>query len=190
MNSVNNFQPRRPSVTALGLLAVLLIFGGIAGVVFFGFYFDPSVPVSKVDPRTFGLNSLPLPMPDRVNNLGLLQDRQNGIILSAVAIVVGVLVAIYDAFVRRQGSLARCPECHGDVDFQARRCKHCGGELGKRVESAGGDEVFFILRKDVAEGPFSLGQLRVFLACGSLNRETLCAQNGDPGWKQLGDVLR
>ncbi|NJL18953.1 MAG: hypothetical protein HC901_01185 [Bdellovibrionaceae bacterium] len=30
-----------------------------------------------------------------INNLGLLQQRQNGIIVSAVALVVGVLLALF-----------------------------------------------------------------------------------------------
>jgi hypothetical protein len=71
-------QPE-PSVTALGLLSVLLVFGGIAALVYY-MRMDTSV-------GNYGAG--------RVNNLGLMQDRQNGIIVSGLALLIGVLLALF-----------------------------------------------------------------------------------------------
>lgn len=78
-----------PQVSGLGLLATLLIIGGIGGLVYFVGFFDVSVRVSAVHDG-------------RVNNLGLMQDRQLGMILSALALVLGVALAIFDSVNRRR----------------------------------------------------------------------------------------
>jgi len=61
-----------------GSIVILL---GLIGLIFFFFIFDTSVSVN-------GLNM-------RVNNIGLMQDRQNGIMFSILALVIGVFLVIF-----------------------------------------------------------------------------------------------
>ena len=67
-----------------GLLAI----GGLLAAAYFFFLFDTSVevPVSKIFGETFGGG--------RVNNFGLMSQRQNGIIFSIGAAVVGTAIEI------------------------------------------------------------------------------------------------
>lgn len=64
-------------ISAMSLIRIpmlCLILGGLIGAGYFLLYFDPSVavPSGQIMGHTFGGG--------RVNNLGLLQDRQNGLI--------------------------------------------------------------------------------------------------------------
>jgi hypothetical protein len=60
-----------------GFLAGALILTGIAGLVYFMFFFDTTVSSGGVS----------------VNNIGLLQDRQNGLIVSSVIFLAGIILA-------------------------------------------------------------------------------------------------
>ena len=63
-------------------IASVLVSGGLVGATYFFFLFDTSVKVPE--PNVFGI--------DRVNNIGLLADRQNGIVFCfGVAVVGGVI---------------------------------------------------------------------------------------------------
>jgi hypothetical protein len=68
--------------------ALLFVFGAGAAVYYFQF-FDPSVEVPTVSlmGQSFGGG--------RVNNLGLMQDRQNGLMLGALAAVAGLALLLY-----------------------------------------------------------------------------------------------
>jgi peptidoglycan/LPS O-acetylase OafA/YrhL len=87
----------RPVTTAgkntrgLTLLATILIIAGIASLVYFLFFFDTSVAVPTQEFTGGG----------RVNNLGLLQDRQNGIIVSSVALMIGVIIAVAESLKKK-----------------------------------------------------------------------------------------
>lgn len=59
-------------------VGVLLLLAGLAGLVYFFLFFDVSVPVGG----------------GHVNNIGLMADRQNGVIVAAVAALVGVVLAV------------------------------------------------------------------------------------------------
>jgi hypothetical protein len=72
----------------LKVLGALLFLGGIAFAVYYFAYFDPSVPVptTAIFGQVIGGG--------RVNNIGLMQDRQNGLIFSSVAVLVGLLLVL------------------------------------------------------------------------------------------------
>ncbi len=80
-------RPRQPPVAIIGLLAAVL---GLLGALYFFAFFDASVPTR--DGKT------------RVYNVGLMADRQNGLLFSGLVAIVGVAVA---ALNRRSGAVWR-----------------------------------------------------------------------------------
>jgi hypothetical protein len=72
----------------LKVVGALLFLGGIAFAIYYLAYFDPSVamPTTEILGRTIGGG--------RVNNLGLMQDRQNGLIFSSVSALAGLLLVL------------------------------------------------------------------------------------------------
>ena len=72
----------------LKVVGALLFLGGIAFAVYYFAYFDTSVPVptTEIFGQTIGGG--------RVNNIGLMQDRQNGLIFSSVAALAGLLLVM------------------------------------------------------------------------------------------------
>jgi hypothetical protein len=72
------------SISFRSILPGLLIVGGLVCGVYFLMFFDTSVqvPQQEIMGQTIG--------GERVNNLGLMQDRQNGIYLGFGALAVGL----------------------------------------------------------------------------------------------------
>ncbi len=73
-------EPSTTGSPTFRVVGALLFILGAAGVVYFLQFFDTSVPA-------FGGT--------RVNNLGLMQDKQNGLMLGALAAVVGLALLLY-----------------------------------------------------------------------------------------------
>ena len=67
-------------------LGAFLFLGGVVGAVYFYAYFDTSVEVPTLDILGQSVGG------GRVNNLGLMQDRQNGLIISIGVALVGLLL--------------------------------------------------------------------------------------------------
>lgn len=91
-----------------------------AGVILFCFAFtmDTSVEVNYSSGNKHGL-------PDRVNNIGLMADKQNYIILSLVLIVLGAITAVtFDAKPEKI-----CPKCAEKVKRDAKICRFCSNEF-------------------------------------------------------------
>lgn len=83
---------RAPSLTLLGVIATLLVVIGAGMVVYFMFMFDTSVEVPGAE--ALGISS------GRVNNIGLLSDRQNGIVCGFGFAFFGVIMGAWDHFAR------------------------------------------------------------------------------------------
>lgn len=69
-------------------LGAILFLGGVAAGIYFYAYFDTSIAVPAVEilgERVGG---------GRVHNIGLLQERQNGLILSGLAAAVGLILVV------------------------------------------------------------------------------------------------
>ncbi len=83
--------PATPSTGSpvLRIVGALLFIVGAATAVYYYRFFDTSVATESVTVlgRTFG--------GDRVHNIGLMQDRQNGIMLAALSSVVGLALLLY-----------------------------------------------------------------------------------------------
>lgn len=84
-NNNKNILKKDFGLAGYGVLFLLL--GGTAAFYFF-LFFDTSVEVPSHDffGKTYGGG--------RINNLGLMQDRQNGIIISSVFAIIGAIMTI------------------------------------------------------------------------------------------------
>lgn len=79
----------------------------------------------------------------RVNNIGLMAERQNLILIGGLMLLVGVIMAIGGK--RRKGAddssddSRTCPVCAETIKSAAIKCKHCGSEVESINNGNGGD---------------------------------------------------
>jgi hypothetical protein len=81
MENKNVFSKK---VSGRSLIAAFLLIGGLLCGIYYLAFFDTSVELSS-----------PFNGIDRVNNIGLMQDRQNGIYLGFGAAVVGLALEYF-----------------------------------------------------------------------------------------------
>ena len=69
----------------------------------------------------------------RVNNIGLMAERQNLILIGGLMLLVGVIMAVAG---KRQAEMVAssndgraCPICAETIKCAAIKCKHCGSEV-------------------------------------------------------------
>lgn len=105
-------------------LGLLLLAGGIISAGYFFKGFDTSVEVPNISYS--GANDW---SGRRVNNLGLMADRQNGIILSVGAAIVGTLLI---GFAPKPESNAKCPWCTQLIPSDSKACRYCGQPVQRR----------------------------------------------------------
>lgn len=87
--------PKAPgSAPALGVLGLLLLVGGLVAAGYFYLAFDTSVGVPSAEfmGRTIGGG--------RVHNIGLMQERQIGLLMGGGAAIVGLVLLILGEFVK------------------------------------------------------------------------------------------
>lgn len=64
----------------------------------------------------------------RVNNIGLMEQRQTWLIFGGFVALAGLLAALLgDKF--SSPSTAKCPFCAEKVNVEAIKCKHCGSDI-------------------------------------------------------------
>jgi len=132
---IQKTDSRTDGQKAAGLIGLLLLVLGIGVAGYFLLFFDVSVPVDYQGNNSFGL-------PERVNNIGLMADRNNGIIIGLVLAVAGGVLM----FVGRKRSAAEaptgagaagvapaakgsCSSCGAQIDVGVSFCPHCGQQL-------------------------------------------------------------
>ena len=69
----------------------------------------------------------------RVNNIGLMAERQNFILIGGLLLLVGVIMAVagkrrIDAF-DSSSEYRACPSCAEAIRCAAVKCKHCGSDV-------------------------------------------------------------
>ena len=72
-------------MNAKDILGGLLVFVGM-GLLYLGLTMDTSVAISYPE----GIQSLNIDLPDRVNNLGLMQEKQYYLMFGGICFVLGV----------------------------------------------------------------------------------------------------
>jgi hypothetical protein len=77
------------STGALGAFGLLLFIGGVIGLIYFWEFFDTSV--NAPGSAFFGGSG-------RVHNIGLMQDKQSGLIISGIAAALGVVCILVSQY--------------------------------------------------------------------------------------------
>ncbi len=71
----------------------------------------------------------------RVNNLGLMAERQNYTIIGGILLLAGILMAMRSgrrssADISTANDARACPMCAEQIKRAAIKCKHCGADVG------------------------------------------------------------
>ena len=102
---------------------LVLLIAGLCGTFYFALMFDTSVEVPETSfmEQTIG--------GDRVNNLGLMADRQNGIIVSLGIAVIGTLMMLFAPKTNASPTEKKCPFCAELIKAEATVCRFCNRDL-------------------------------------------------------------
>ncbi|MCX7826817.1 MAG: hypothetical protein N2689_14850, partial [Verrucomicrobiae bacterium] len=81
---------------ALTFLGVIMFVGGMIGLIYYWQFFDTSVsvPIERFFGQTFGGG--------RVHNIGLMQERQSGMIISGIAAALGFICVLLGQYVGKR----------------------------------------------------------------------------------------
>jgi hypothetical protein len=87
-NELNDQSIMTRNLGCLPFIGLFMLVGGIAAVIYFAAFFDTSisVPTTEIFGQTIGGG--------RVNNIGLMNDRSNGIMIGIGATIFGLILSI------------------------------------------------------------------------------------------------
>ena len=101
----------------------------------------------------------------RVNNIGLMAERQNFILIGGLMLLVGVIMAVAGTrqkeVVDSSNDCRACPICAETIKCAAVKCKHCGSEVASISNGNGGDV------RSIVE-PMDRETVKLWVARGSL----------------------
>jgi hypothetical protein len=90
--TVNDGNNARSTARTIGLI---FIFAGLITAAFFTLIYDTSIAVPRTTADSVGNQQISEMMPNRVNNLGKLQERQNGILGGIGISILGSIIMLY-----------------------------------------------------------------------------------------------
>lgn len=101
----------------------------------------------------------------RVNNIGLMAERQNFILIGGLMLLIGVIMAVagkrqIDAVTSSNHGRA-CPICAETIKLAAVKCRHCGSEV-ESIDHANGCDT-----RPTVE-PMDKETIKLWVARGSL----------------------
>ena len=117
--------PKSSGLRSFGI--ILIIVGIVWGII--AFNMEVSV---RTESKTIGSGIFTTFIPStKVNNIGLMDDRRNQILISAVILICGVILFGFGTIKNAPTpeTHLRCPDCKELVLKEARVCKHCGCKL-------------------------------------------------------------
>ncbi|CVD75123.1 hypothetical protein [Serratia marcescens] len=68
----------------------------------------------------------------RVNNIGLMANKQNQIIIGGIVIVCGLIISVFCKSTPSY-KIVKCPFCAEGINRDAVKCKHCGSDVSEHT---------------------------------------------------------
>lgn len=104
------------------VIGSLLVAIGIVLAIYALLFMDTSVDVNYPMGNSFGL-------PEKVNNLGLLADKQNYLIGAGISIILGLAIGYLPSFKSIDENDVKCPYCAETIKKGAKICRFCNHQL-------------------------------------------------------------
>lgn len=104
------------------VLGSLLVSIGIVLAIYALLFMETTVDVNYPMGNSYGL-------PEKVNNLGLLADKQNYLIGAGISIILGLAIGYLPSFKSIDETDVKCPYCAETIKKGAKICRFCNHQL-------------------------------------------------------------